>query len=256
MGAEDWAQRNSPDSANASAASTPLSFLPTLSHWGPGALSTPVTFFGASLSDFGKGFGQLPGIEHLNALTDWPSALAPAASPPVEEEEGHRAEPADADQSHETQSCPDEHQGVEAQKPKHMRRAQVSEDNTKDVDPSTLCGGLGPLRRPEASGCIWLSGGTRWSKPTEASAVDTPARKLRGAAESNLLHRSLSKTSIHSAISAASTSSASKDDVYCAVSTSSLDGKLAGSASSFFSLPSRMGCAFSKRTTQRTNSFS
>lgn len=192
--------------SSASAASTPCALtMPNLPEWAQGGLGAD---WGASLDMFklehlaitklpglGLDMNKFPGLDMLPSMT----GLMEAANPQA---------PCTSADAQEAMNSPDACDSPARQRDKHRLPAKDAAREPGELESpphSTVCSGLGPLKRKSKDDVVWLSSGTRWAK-AQGREHERPV----AAGEKNLLHRAHSRSSGNSQTSLASTVSAVK----------------------------------------------
>jgi hypothetical protein len=236
----------------------PVGFMPQLPSWG-GADLFQKSLGGFALPDLSK----LPGLDALASLPGAePAGDNRTAQPAATSHTGHNLQPeaCKAGAAHQEEAAPGAEAVVKAGRPPSTAHTDcVRAKAAADVDPSSLCYGLGPLKRGKESGegVVWLSGGTRWAKkPSSSESADSsPPQRRLPAAEANLLSRTLSRRSDASQASSASTAKAAKEEVKdsdqeCKSQTSrgSTTTSSVSSKSTSSRISSMLKSPFSKRT--------
>lgn len=237
----------------------PVGFMPQLPSWG-GADLFQKSLGGFALPDLSK----LPGLDALASLPGAePAGDNRTAQPAATSHTGHNLQPeaCKAGAAHQEEAAPGAEAVVKAGRPPSTAHTDcVRAKAAADVDPSSLCYGLGPLKRGKESGegVVWLSGGTRWAKKpssSESLADSSPPQRRLPAAEANLLSRTLSRRSDASQASSASTAKAAKEEVKdsdqeCKSQTSrgSTTTSSVSSKSTSSRISSMLKSPFSKRT--------
>jgi len=240
------------DSSQASAASTPLSIM-SIPDWGK---ALGADWMPPRMTKFPgiPGFDMIPGLTQLAGGEGLAEGISASGAADADDGLAHGR----AEQTETAGRKPDEEpvQSVTGLRtPKQKAQTALPGVSLKratpekmSVDASALCLGLGPLKRPEVrpeDSIVWLSGGTRWAKNSrmhgQVKSEDEPTPL--GAADKNLLHRSLSKCSSSTLASSASTNK-SLEGLPSTDGSCASDTKPKPTRSSMFS---KLKSSFSKR---------